>query len=133
MDRLAPNVLRVVVMNVGRFPLDVQESKNKAVFNFIKEHKVDVISFTECNVHWKGVPTADRLEERTRGWFEALHMSTAYFKKWGEGQVSPKEQYGEVSLWSINKAAHRVTSKGEDPLGLGRWTWTRYQGRGVTL
>ena len=36
---------------------------------------------------------------------------------------------GGGSIFSINKATHRVISKGFDPSNLGRWTWTRYRGR----
>lgn len=32
-------------------------------------------------------------------------------------------------MWSIDKAAHRVIGKGQDKLGLGCWTWVRYQGK----
>jgi hypothetical protein len=38
-------------------------------------------------------------------------------------------QHGGVTLWSINKAAHRVTTSGQDTDGLGRWAWTHYRGR----
>jgi hypothetical protein len=36
---------------------------------------------------------------------------------------------GGVTLWNINKAAHRVTTSGQDTDGLGRWAWTQYRGR----
>ena len=37
-------------------------------------------------------------------------------------------------MWSINNAVHRATDSGADLSGLGRWSWTRYRGRGnVTL
>lgn len=42
--------------------------------------------------------------------------------------------WGGTSIWSINNAAHRAFDSGSDPSGLGRWSWTRYRGRGnVTL
>jgi hypothetical protein len=53
-------------------------------------------------------------------------MSTAYYKAF---QAASPTQYGGVSLWSINKAAHRVTTSGQDTTGLGRWAWTHYRGR----
>jgi hypothetical protein len=32
-------------------------------------------------------------------------------------------------MWSIGKAAHRIMGTGMDPIGLGRWVWTRYKGK----
>jgi hypothetical protein len=41
---------------------------------------------------------------------------------------------GRTSTWSIDNAVHRAIESGADLSGLGRWSWTRYRGRGnVTL
>jgi len=86
---------------------------------------------TECNVHWKMVPVQKCLPERMRGWWECLQINTAYFEAY---QVLARHQAGGVSLWSVNKGAHRVVECGKDSRGLGRWAWTRYRGRsGVNL
>jgi hypothetical protein len=63
---------------------------------------------------------------RTRQWWECIQMSTAYFQKFNAESAS---QHGGVSLWSINKAAHRVATSGQDSTGLGRWAWTQYRAR----
>ena len=36
---------------------------------------------------------------------------------------------GGVSLWNLDEAAHRINKSGRDPSGIGRWTWTTYQGK----
>ena len=37
-------------------------------------------------------------------------------------------------MTSINKAAHRIIQRGQDPSGIGLWIWTLYRGRhDVTL
>jgi CubicO group peptidase (beta-lactamase class C family) len=47
-------------------------------------------------------------------------------------KVRDSTQFGGVSVWSINAAAHRVMKSGADDMG--RWAWTRYRGRGgVTI
>ena len=102
--------------------MDARESKNKAVFNFIKEHKVDVIGFTECNVHWKGVPTADRLEERTRGWFEALHILQELGRRtsipqgaiWGSEFV--EHQQGSTSRYEQGRGPARTRTLDVDEI-----------------
>jgi hypothetical protein len=45
-------------------------------------------------------------------------MSTAYFQKFNAASPS---QHGVCNTLSINKAAHRATTSGQDTDGLGRW------------
>lgn len=92
---------------------------------------LDAVGISECNVHWKMVPIQFCLPERTRGWWESMHLNTAYYSAF-QGLV--RHQAGGVSLWSINKGAHRVMESGVDARGLGRWAWTRYRGKqGINL
>ena len=92
---------------------------------------LSVVGLNECNAHWKMVPTQYCLPERTRGWWECMHINTAYFESY---QSLSKHQAGGLSLWSINDGAHRVMEHGKDPRGLGWWAWTRFRGRqGISL
>jgi hypothetical protein len=98
-----------------------------------KKMKVDVVLVTETDVHWQSVQVENRLRERTRGWWEAIHIRSAYYKAYRTSRGSAK-QYGGTAIFSINKAVHRVMASGEDPTGLARWTWTLYRGKnGITL
>jgi hypothetical protein len=38
-------------------------------------------------------------------------------------------QPGGVGLISTEEVTHRITGTGKDPAGLGRWCWTRFQGK----
>jgi hypothetical protein len=40
------------------------------------------VGFSECNVHWKKLPFAHCLPERTFGWFEQRHLCSAYLSHW---------------------------------------------------
>jgi hypothetical protein len=80
----------------------------------------------------------DRLPTCTAGWFESLHMTTAYYKSYPG--ATKQQQYGGISLWSTGQAAHCIKDSGidlatgEDHFGLGWWAWTRYAGHnGVSL
>ena len=89
------------------------------------------MGLTESNQHWKNVPIEDRLQERTRGWWENIHIKTAYYQAF---PLQHKFQPGGGSLWSLDTAAHRVMSACDDPTGLGRWVSTKYRGKhGISL
>jgi hypothetical protein len=131
------NSLRVSLANIGGFPISADDEKNGAIRQFVNENNIDVILWTETDKHWQSLAFKDRLPTRTAGWFESLHMTTAYYKSYPGAM---KQQYGGVSLWSTGQAAHRIKDSGidlatgEDRFGLGRWAWTRYAGRnGVSL
>ena len=125
------NTFRIGLLNTGGIPVDATNSKTTILRQYISKIRPDAMALTEMNVHWKSVSVGRRLPERTLGWWECLHLNTAYYEGY---KVGSSFQPGGVSLWSINKGAHRVMQHGQDKRGLGRWAWTRYQGRnGVTL
>ena len=118
---------------MGGLPVDDDRKnpKMQEVRSYITHLKLDVVGLTECNAMWKNIPVHCRLQERTRGWWETLHINSAYF---AECPTSARLIAGGVSLWSINKGAHRVMEQGQDPRGLGRWSWTKYRGQqGICL
>ena len=123
-----PNHLRIGFLNYGGFPIDAHKNsaKDKKLVDHIKQHNFDAIGIIETNCHWRRLPVASRLPERTRGWFEHLHRSTASYEEY-EGTAGL--QYGGVTLWSMNQAGHRVWQSGSDLTGLGRWSWTRLRGK----
>ena len=120
------------MVNVGGLPVDdTTNTKMKEIHAYMSKLNVDVIGLSECNISWKNLPVQQCLQEQTRGWWESLQINSAYYESFG-GRA--KSQAGGVSLWSINKGAHRVMEGGKDPSGLGRWAWTRYRGRqGINL
>jgi hypothetical protein len=120
------NVFRIGVLNIGGFPVDGQSAKLEELRMYISNCRLDVIGLTECNAHWKMIPVQNSMAERTRGWWESLHINSAYYSGY---QSLAKFQAGGVSLWSVNKGAHRVMESGQDGRGLGRWAWTKYRGR----
>lgn len=133
-DRISPKEehhLRIVFQNINRFPMHSNDPKNQSIRAFIKGVQADVIGMVELGICWSQLPTKDRIWERTRGWFESIKTVTAYNQK----EASPnKAQWGGTSVWSIDNAVHRAIESGSDTIGLGRWSWTRYRGRGnITL
>jgi len=114
------------MLNIGGFPMEAQDEKNKKIWNCINTHDFDVVGLTEINVHWKNISAANRLPERTLGWFEDLWLNTACCEDFA---TSSQSQVGGVSLWSLNKATTHIQGMGEDAKGLGRWAWTLFRGK----
>ena len=45
--------IRICFQNINGIPVDNNNHKNKAIFDFLKEKEVDTIGFSEVNVAWK--------------------------------------------------------------------------------
>jgi hypothetical protein len=89
----------------------------------------------ETNLRWSTLPAESRFYERIRNAWDKSHSCLAYNRTQPcrprhktKGQSS-FQQYGGVALLSTTQAAHRVLNSGRDPTGLGRWSWTKYQGK----
>ena len=124
----ATGIFRVGFLNHGGFSVEAAKGKSKEqkLYNHLIKYKFSSMGLAENNVHWNSVPADERLEDRTRGWFEQLARNTTYFK---DCPIKTPHQWGSCDLWSINKAAYHIASHGSDPSSLGRWTWTHYRGK----
>ena len=120
-----PDHIRVVYNNINGISASKEGPRNEQLRRFIQNHRVDVIAMAEQNVSWKMVTPSHRLYQRTKGWFEAVHLSTAYYQDYPAQSANLQ---GGTGVWSVNKMAHRVASSGCDTSGLGRWCWTRFKG-----
>ena len=134
-DRLShspdDSVFRCGFLNVNGLPRNKHKEKNTSLLRKLYNYNFHVIGLTEPNLHWPSLPSSHRWDERIHNVWESSHSSLAY----NTTDHAPGEwQPGGCIQLSIDRAAHRVISSGRDPLGLGRWTWTRYRGRhDVTL
>ena len=105
------NTLRVSLANIGGFPMCANDEKNDAIRQFVNDNKIDVSLWTETDKHWQSLAFKDRLPTRTAGWFEALHMTTAYYQSYPGAM---KQQFGGVSLWSTSQSTYHIKDSGLD-------------------
>ena len=124
--------LRIIFQNINRFPMLKNDPKNASIREFMNGTQADIVGMAEMGMCWHWLPMKERLWEQTRGWFELIKMIASYNRH--DNKHPPISQWGSTSLWSLHNAAHHAIDSGHDPFGLGRWTWTRYRGRGnITL
>ena len=127
------HTLRFALANIDSLPMTRTDVKNDSIVSFCQQYDIDFLGLTEPNKCWHKLSTDDRLRERFFGVWENLHTSVAYNKM--NPHSTPHQVGGAIGM-SFNQAAHRVDSvgggRGHDPTGLGRWTWTRFRGKGQT-
>ena len=85
------------------------------------------MGIAECNTYWPKINEKERLYDKTRGWFESIHVNTAYNNT--EPKISRRFQPGGVVSLTTDRMCHKILDKGHDSMKLGRWSWVRYEGK----
>ena len=117
--------------NIGSLQQEGNSQKNKDLREFLREKEIDAVAMQETNVHWKSIPVHERLDERTRFWWQRRKLSYAYYESY---PFAKAHQYGGTAIFGIDSASDRYMGSGKDPTGLGRWCWMRFRGNaGMSL
>ena len=103
------------------------KDKNKQLRKYLKNYEFDIMGFQEVNLNWGKVGPKDQWEERTMGWWKGGNTTVRAYNK--EDVISTASQPGGCMVTSVNTAKRKVIGCGVDPRNLGRWAWTRYQGK----
>jgi hypothetical protein len=122
------NVLRIGFQNVGGFPVQRGKIKEDIIRLGLNKYEFDFFGFVETNLDCRMLREEEKLPLRTQEWWETQHISWSHNRT---GNPRNVRQFGGSALFSINQAAHHVIDKGWDKSNLGRWTWTRYQGKNL--
>jgi len=109
--------IRICFQNIGGIiPTADDDLKLTVLRHFTQQHQIDVFSFAEHNVCWDVIPKQKQLAERTRGWWENAHWTTAYNK---QDKDPLAHQPGGTGNLIINQLSHQVRQSGSDESGLG--------------
>jgi len=77
-----PNHIQICFQNVGGIiPTADDDLKLMVLRQFTQQHQIDVFGFAEHNACWDVIPKQQQLAERTKGWWENAHWTTAFNKQ----------------------------------------------------
>jgi hypothetical protein len=122
---------RIAFVNPGGFPADSRTEKSKKIVEYATTIEADSLGFVETNMNWSKIGAGCRLHERFHGKWRRCSFNIAHYADYPPKQEpgATAQQWGGVAQCSIDEASSRIHSTGVDPTGLGRWAWTRYQGK----
>ncbi len=121
------NILRVGFQNIHNLPADCRTSKSRQLVDYVVQKDYDCFMMAEIGLNWTKISSNDRWFERISGKFRTSRSVFAHNAT--ELHHSKVLQPGGVGLISTDDVTHRITATGKDPTGLGRWCWTRFQGK----
>ena len=114
-------------LNINGLQSEKWKAKNDRLRTFLKNYNFDIMGFQETNLNWDKVEPKDQWDERTTGWWKGGHTSIKAFNK--EDITSTIYQPGGCMIASVNSVKRKIIGCGVDTRRLGRWAWTRYQGK----
>ena len=114
-------------LNVNGLQSEQWKAKNDRLRNFLKNYNFDIMGFQETNLNWDQVQSKDQWEERTMGWWKGGNTSVKAFNK--QDVIPTLHQPGGCMITSANSVKRKIMGCGADTRLLGRWAWTRYQGK----
>jgi len=103
-----PNMVRLVLQNFGRWLQWNNNQKNQIIWQFLNKMHINIFLTMENNVAWHCILAVQCLHERTRGWWEATHLSIGHNRH--DPSTNPY-QPGGVAIISCNWVAHRVAEQ----------------------
>ena len=121
-----PDLIRIAFQNINLLPQRAHHPKNRHLFTSLKKLDIDLFCCSETGLCWQLLPPEDQWTERARPYFRRFRSSVANNRT--EIPISKPRQFGGTAILATDNLAHRITSTGRDPTGLGRWTWMKIQG-----
>ena len=127
LTKLDQNHTRLFYLNINGIDTGNGDHSLLQLCHNLQEEGVDVISLTETNVHWK--------RQHVTSNFKRIVQETWPEDKIGictsESNISWNSDYkpGGTAMISLNKVTSATINKGEDPSGLGRWTFMTLLGK----
>ena len=124
---------RIGCGNVGRISVGGKLHKdNGALFQDMINHNLDVALLQELGINWDYVGFQEGLQARLDEWMEpGQTKSVAACNR--KDAVKKELQWGGTGVVAHGKMSHFVMQTGVDKLGLGRWSWMRFRGRGSVV
>ncbi len=114
--------IRIVFQNIAGLSQDedVRAMKLDILRQWVNKNQVDIFGCIELGTCWDLEEYQNRLPQVTQGWWEAVQWSLGYNRLEKHPVVA---QPGGTGIAVFNRMVHRAQRAGDDPTGLGRWSW----------
>jgi hypothetical protein len=125
MDKIDPSkIFRVLLQN----PNGIRPYEKDLEFHYglgkCESLGIGVISIAETKLNWSGLAA-----HTTHTWFKKTWQFSSISTSQAAEKFSSSFQPGGTLTAVINHWTSRVMSKGQDPYGLGRWSYTTLRGK----
>ena len=126
LGRKSNRVIRLLSINAGNFSVvEKKEGKVEDLCALIRSTQADITTLSEHGLNPKNLPSHEQWPERMYGQFENYRSKLS----WNVNEKNTDQRlWGGTGTIIIGKTTQRILEMGDDPRGLGRWTWTKLRG-----
>ena len=122
--------VRVVFQNVDGLSASPTHETQQLLDEWLQREKVGIVLLSETKLYWPALPKGRQWRDRMRSAFPSGSMAEAAFNLHQDrSSTTGSVQYGGCAAAVLGRVAHANPSSGQDPFGLGRWSWIRIRGR----
>ena len=117
--------IRILLQNPGGIGF-VTGRRNRESYKIEKlkklviEKQIDIVGLTEVNKDWRCVPTENTVWAATAPWRETRKIQVSNNTT---GTRDREHQIGGTITMAFDEISHRISDRGQDDRGLGRWSW----------
>ena len=116
--------------NVNGLPDGPTDDKQQQLDEWLQREKVGIVLIAETKKYWPAVPKGRQWRDRMRSVSPSGSFVEAAHNIHEDRASTPgSTQSGGCAAAVLGKVAHFNPTSGQDPSGLGRWTWIRIRGR----
>jgi hypothetical protein len=118
------DTFRYCFTNINGPPLGANHDKHDLIIQDMAKYQIDILGLAEININFNRVGPTNQWKDRFKKLGTNSHCTTNR-----HSTSQDKQLFGGTAYLTSKSASHKVSSKGEDPLGLGRWTWAVFTGK----
>jgi hypothetical protein len=118
------DTFRYCFANINGLPLGANHDKHDLITQAMVKYQIDILGLAEININFNRVGPTNQWKDRFKKLSTNSHCATNR-----RSTSQDKQVFGGTAYLTSKSASHKVSLKGEDPLGLGRWTWAVFTGK----
>jgi hypothetical protein len=119
------SAFRYGFLDICGLPVDAYHAKHKLLTQCTTKHSIDLIGLSELNLNFPAITPSHQWMHRFPFQRTCSHYATNV-----HSTSKDRRLYGSTGfLTGQPSTSQKVEAKGNDPLGLRRWTWTLLNGR----
>jgi hypothetical protein len=116
---------RLAFLNPDGLPVPMNGAKYQELSEFIDRHSIDALGISEHNLNITHLPSFQSWAERRRKFPPHYAMITSNQHTAARQPFLP----GGTAVMAFHSLLPRAYQRGDDPSGLGRWSWLRIRGK----
>ena len=127
LQRKEDNYVRITSENIDHLGLNPTNNiKQEKAREWLISNDVDISCWQEVGINWSRVKRKDKLSARMncKAW-DNIRVSTSH----NRNEYYERGQYGGTATISLGTLTGTIHDTGQDPTGLGRWSYITYLGR----